>query len=411
MTNGHNRIVHCLLNGFGKMHCNLACYRNSILGASLGLHAKNTNRHFSEQGKSNDGIFDLKGIINIEKPLVEMRGDAMAQVLSDMVKEQLLKPYLRMPLDTFDLSLENRIKTNNEVVFQAIDAIRTYNIGVKIPTLALTSNTCNVPEKKSWFSASVTLREHLDGALFREPILVDNMDRLIKTWTKPIIVCRHAFGDQYMHQSMEINKSGKVELKFTPEDGSEPMIKCIHNFKNDNYGVCLGMFNTQKSVSSFARCCFRYCLQHKLPLYLSIKQTVLEAYDGMFKMVFDNIYKEFKEDFKAAGIWYDTLFVDEMVVQALRSEGGFVWACKNYDGDVNADLVSVGFGSRWLMTSTLLCPDYRSCVIEPAHGPIPNHYEKYKQGMKTSTIPLATIFSWTRALQKRQVKNMGFINF
>ena len=297
--------------------------------------------------------------------------------------------------------MEHRDATNDQVTVDAAEAIKTYNVGIKCATI--TPDEQRVKEfnlKQMWKSPNGTIRNILDGTVFREPIVMANIPRLVTTWNKPIVIGRHAFGDQYRATDTTVKGKGKLTMTFTPEDGSEPQTWEVYNFKGD--GVALSMYNTDESIAGFARSCFNMALEKKWPLYLSTKNTILKKYDGRFKDIFEEIYQaEFKAKYEAAGITYEHRLIDDMVASALKWEGSFVWACKNYDGDVQSDTVAQGFGSLGLMTSVLITPDGKTMEAEAAHGTVTRHYRQHQQGKPTSTNPIASIFAWTRGLAHR----------
>jgi len=309
---------------------------------------------------------------------------------------------LDINLQYYDLGIENRDKTNDQVTIDAANAIKKHLVGVKCATI--TPDEARVKEfklKEMWKSPNGTVRNILGGTIFRSPIIIKNVPRLVTTWKKPIIIGRHAHGDQYKATDIRIPGPGKVELVFRPEDGSAPVVKEVNKFTK-NGGIAMAMFNTIDSINDFARACMNYALKVKYPLYLSTKNTILKVYDGAFLIIFKDIYeKEYKTKFEQAGIWYEHRLIDDMVAYAMKSDGGFVWACKNYDGDVQSDSVAQGFGSLGLMTSELLTPDGKIMESEAAHGTVTRHYRDYQQGKETSTNPIASIFAWTRGLTHR----------
>jgi len=338
--------------------------------------------------------------IAVRNPVVELKGDEMTKILWDWIKEKLLLPNLDLPLETYDLGIENRDRTDDKVTVDAANAIKKHSVGVKCATI--TPDEARVKEfglKKMWLSPNGTIRNILGGTIFREPIVIRNIPRLVTTWNKPIIVARHAHADQYKAQNVKIPGDGTLKLVFTPKEGS-PQEWVVHEFKGP--GVGLGMFNTDESIVEFARSCFRYALDRGLPLYLSTKNTILKAYDGRFKDLFQEMFdRDYAAEFKKRGLGYEHRLIDDQVAQAMKSEGGFIWACKNYDGDVQSDSVAQGFGSLGLMTSVLFCPDGRTIEAEAAHGTVTKHYREWKKGNKTSTNPIASIFAWTRGLKHR----------
>lgn len=345
--------------------------------------------------------FDVYGKIKVENPIVEMDGDEMTRIIWKDIKEKLILPYLDLKIKYFDLSIQNRDATNDEVTLQAAEEIKRTSVGIKCATI--TPDAARVKEfnlKEMWRSPNGTIRNILDGTVFRAPIIIRNIPRLIPNWKKPIIIGRHAFGDQYKQKSIHVKKSGTFEIVFTPDDNSTPIRETVHRFKSP--GVCMGMFNTEESISNFALSCFTYALDLKMPLYMSTKNTILKIYDGVFKDIFDHFYQtKFKKPFEQNGLWYEHKLIDDMVAQVLKSEGGFVWACKNYDGDIQSDSIAQGYGSLGLMSSILMCPDGVTCVAEAAHGTVTRHYRCYQRGEKTSTNPIASIFAWTRGLEQR----------
>lgn len=339
--------------------------------------------------------------IKVQNPVVEIDGDEMTRVIWQWIKEKLILKYLDLPIEYFDLSIQHRDETDDQVTVDAAHAIKRIGVGIKCATI--TPDEARVKEfglKKMWKSPNATIRNILGGTIFRAPILIDNVPRLVPAWKKPIIIGRHAFGDQYRASDFVVPGPGTVKIVYTPKDGSEGVTREIHNFESG--GICLGMYNEDRSICDFARACFLYALDAKMPLYLSTKNTVLKAYDGRFKDIFQQIYEsEFQTKFSQAGIWYEHRLIDDMVAQCLKSPGGFVWACKNYDGDVQSDTVAQGFGSLGLMSSVLLCPDGRTVESEAAHGTVTRHYRQHQKGEKTSTNPIASIFAWTRGLKQR----------
>ena len=339
--------------------------------------------------------------IRVKNPIVEIDGDEMARVIWGDIKKRLILPYLEIPLVYFDLSMTSRDNTNNEIVQEAAQALLKHNVGVKCATI--TADEGRVQEfglKEMWPSPNGILRHVLDGTIFREPIIIENIPRLISHWKKPIVIGRHGLGDQYQSQSLSIPGAGTLSLRFKPAKGGAIIEKEIVQFSSP--GVAMGMYNIDKSIMNFARSCFRYGLTRKWPVYLSTKNTILQSYDGRFKNIFSRIYKkEFKDQFEALGLSYEHRLIDDMVACALRWEGGFIWACKNYDGDVQSDFIAQGFGSLGLMTSCLLSSDGKTLESEAAHGTVTRHFRQYQKGKETSTNPIASIFAWTRALKHR----------
>ncbi|MET9488780.1 MULTISPECIES: NADP-dependent isocitrate dehydrogenase [unclassified Nocardia] len=340
--------------------------------------------------------------IKVEGTVVELDGDEMTRIIWQFIKDKLIIPYLDVNLEYYDLGIEYRDKTDDQVTVDAANAIKKHGVGVKCATI--TPDEARVEEfdlKKMWRSPNGTIRNILGGTIFRAPIIISNVPRLVPGWTKPIIIGRHAFGDQYRATDFKVHQAGTVTLTFTPEDGSEPIQHEVVRMPEDG-GVIMGMYNFQDSIRDFARASLNYGLQQNYPVYLSTKNTILKAYDGMFKDTFEEVYQtEFKKEFDAAGLTYEHRLIDDMVASALKWEGGYVWACKNYDGDVQSDTVAQGFGSLGLMTSVLLTPDGRTCEAEAAHGTVTRHFRQHQQGKPTSTNPIASIFAWTRGLAHR----------
>ncbi|GIH89561.1 NADP-dependent isocitrate dehydrogenase [Planobispora siamensis] len=339
--------------------------------------------------------------IKVEGPVVELDGDEMTRIIWQFIKDQLILPYLDVDLKYYDLGIEHRDATDDQVTIDAANAIKEHGVGVKCATI--TPDEARVEEfglKKMWKSPNGTIRNILGGVIFREPIIMSNVPRLVPGWTKPIVVGRHAFGDQYRATDLKVPGEGTLTLTFTPKDGSEPIELDVYDFPGS--GVALAMYNLDESIRDFARASMRYGLARNYPVYLSTKNTILKAYDGRFKDIFAEVYEtEFKKDFEAAGISYEHRLIDDMVAAALKWEGGYVWACKNYDGDVQSDTVAQGFGSLGLMTSVLMTPDGRTVEAEAAHGTVTRHYREHQKGNPTSTNPIASIFAWTRGLQHR----------
>lgn len=326
----------------------------------------------------------------------------MTRIIWDAIKDKLILPFLNIDLKVFDLSIENRDATNDQVTVDCANAIKKYNVGVKCATI--TPDEKRVEEfklKKMWRSPNGTIRNILGGTVFREAIICKNIPRLVSGWSKPIVIGRHAHADQYKATDFVVPGKGKLEIKFTPADGGEVMDFTVHEF-SDGGGVAMGMFNTDVSITNFAHSSFTYALDRGYPLYLSTKNTILKKYDGRFKDIFQEIYeKEYKAKFEAKNIWYEHRLIDDMVAYALKVEGGFVWACKNYDGDVQSDSVAQGYGSLGMMTSVLVCPDGKTVEAEAAHGTVTRHYRMHQQGKETSTNSVASIFAWTRGLAHR----------
>ncbi|HEY4937251.1 MAG TPA: isocitrate dehydrogenase (NADP(+)) [Puia sp.] len=339
--------------------------------------------------------------IKVANPVVELDGDEMTRIIWKFIKEKLILPYLELDIKYFDLGIESRDQTNDQITIDAANAIKQVGVGIKCATI--TPDEARVEEfhlKQMWKSPNGTIRNILDGTVFREPIVIKNIPRLVINWTAPIIVGRHAFGDQYRATDTVIQGKGKLTMTFTPADGSQPQTFEVYDFKGD--GVALSMYNTDESIRGFARSCFNMALSKKWPLYLSTKNTILKKYDGRFKDIFEEIYQqEFKQKYKEANITYEHRLIDDMVASALKWHGNFVWACKNYDGDVQSDTVAQGFGSLGLMTSVLITPDGKTMEAEAAHGTVTRHYRDHQAGKPTSTNPIASIFAWTRGLAFR----------
>ncbi|SOD89619.1 NADP-dependent isocitrate dehydrogenase [Caenispirillum bisanense] len=339
--------------------------------------------------------------IKVKNPIVELDGDEMTRIIWSFIKEKLILPYLDVDLKYYDLSVEHRDATDDQVTVDAANAIKEHRVGVKCATI--TPDEQRVEEfklKKMWKSPNGTIRNILDGTVFREPIICKNVPRYVPGWTQPIVIGRHAFGDQYRATDFKVPGKGTLTMKFTPADGGEPVEYEV--FKFPEAGVAMGMYNLDESVKGFARACFNYGLDRGWPVYLSTKNTILKAYDGRFKDLFQEVFDaEFADAFKAKGITYEHRLIDDMVACAMKWSGGFVWACKNYDGDVQSDTVAQGFGSLGLMTSVLMTPDGKTVEAEAAHGTVTRHYRLHQQGKETSTNPIASIFAWTRGLKFR----------
>ena len=339
--------------------------------------------------------------IKVAKPIVELDGDEMTRIIWEMIKEKLILPYLDVDLKYYDLSVQKRDETNDQITIDSANAIREYGVGVKCATI--TPDEARVEEfdlKKMWRSPNGTIRNILGGTVFRQPIICKNVPRLVPGWTQPIVIGRHAFGDQYRATDLVVPGAGTLTLTFKPDDGSEPMEFNVFDFPGG--GVAMAMYNLDESIRGFARACLNYGLDMGWPVYLSTKNTIMKAYDGRFKDLFQEVFEaEFEEKFKAAGITYEHRLIDDMVAAALKWSGGFVWACKNYDGDVQSDTVAQGFGSLGLMTSVLMTPDGKTIEAEAAHGTVTRHYRQHQQGKETSTNPIASIFAWSRGLAYR----------
>ncbi len=339
--------------------------------------------------------------IKVANPVVELDGDEMTRIIWQFIKDQLILPYLDIDLKYFDLSIEHRDATDDQVTVDSANAIKQYGVGVKCATI--TPDEARVEEfglKKMWRSPNGTIRNILGGVIFREPIVISNIPRLVPGWTKPIVVGRHAFGDQYRATDLVVPGEGTLTLTFTTKDGTEPIELDVFDFPGG--GVALAMYNLDESIRDFARASMRYGLLRDYPVYLSTKNTILKAYDGRFKDLFQEVYEsEFKADFEKAGLTYEHRLIDDMVASALKWEGGYVWACKNYDGDVQSDTVAQGFGSLGLMTSVLMAPDGKTVEAEAAHGTVTRHYRQHQQGKPTSTNPIASIYAWSQGLAYR----------
>jgi len=350
--------------------------------------------------------------IKVTNPVVELDGDEMTRIIWAFIKEQLILPYLDLDIKYYDLSIQNRDLTNDQVTIDSANAINKYNVGIKCATI--TPDEARVEEfglKKMWKSPNGTIRNIIGGTVFREPIVMSNVPRYVQGWTKPIVIGRHAFGDQYKATDTVIKGKGTLKMTFTNEAGEIKEWE-VYNFEGD--GVAMAMYNTDESIYGFARSSFQVALEKKWPLYLSTKNTILKAYDGRFKDIFQEVYeKEFEPAYKEAGITYEHRLIDDMVASCMKWNGGFVWACKNYDGDVQSDTVAQGFGSLGLMSSVLVTPDGKTVEAEAAHGTVTRHYRQHQKGKETSTNPIASIFAWTRGLEHRGKldDNQALINF
>lgn len=342
----------------------------------------------------------MKKII-VKNPVVELDGDEMTRIIWDFIKTKLILPYLEIDIKYFDLSVKHRDFTDDQVTIDSAEAIKKYNVGIKCATI--TPDEERVVEytlKKMWRSPNGTIRNIVGGTVFREPIIMKNVPRYVQGWTKPICIGRHAFGDQYKATDIVTHGKGKLTMTFSPENGDKPKTWEVYNFQEN--GVAMSMYNIDSSIYGFARSCMNQALTKKWPLYLSTKNTILKAYDGRFKDVFQEVFtNEFEDKFEAAGITYEHRLIDDMVAAAMKWSGGFVWACKNYDGDVQSDTVAQGFGSLGLMTSTLVTPDGKTMEAEAAHGTVTRHFREHQKGNETSTNPIASIFAWTRGLSHR----------
>ena len=339
--------------------------------------------------------------IKVKNPVVELDGDEMTRIIWSFIKDKLINPYLDLDIKYYDLGIESRDKTSDQITIESANAINKYGVGIKCATI--TPDEARVEEfklKKMWKSPNGTIRNILGGTVFREPIICKNIPKLVPSWTKPIVIGRHAFGDQYRATDFLVPGKGKMEVKWTSEDGKDTKSFEVFNFTGP--GVALSMYNLDQSIRDFARACMNYGLQRNWPVYLSTKNTILKAYDGRFKDLFEEVYqKEFSDKFKSANITYEHRLIDDMVACAMKWNGAYVWACKNYDGDVQSDTVAQGFGSLGLMTSVLMSPDGKTVEAEAAHGTVTRHYRMHQQGKETSTNPIASIFAWTRGLAHR----------
>jgi isocitrate dehydrogenase len=340
--------------------------------------------------------------IKVEGTVVELDGDEMTRIIWQFIKERLIHPYLDINLDYYDLGIEHRDATDDQVTVDAARAIKKHGVGVKCATI--TPDEARVKEfglKKMWVSPNGTIRNILGGVVFREPIIISNIPRLVPGWTKPIVIGRHAHGDQYKATNFKVPGAGRLTITFTPDDESEPIEHVVVDYPADG-GVAMAMYNFNKSIADFARASFSYGLQRGYPVYLSTKNTILKSYDGQFKDLFQEVFDdEFAEQFAEAGLTYEHRLIDDMVAAAMKWEGGYVWACKNYDGDVQSDTVAQGFGSLGLMTSVLMTPDGKTVEAEAAHGTVTRHYRQHQQGKPTSTNPIASIYAWTGGLKHR----------
>jgi len=339
--------------------------------------------------------------IKVQNPVVDIDGDEMTHIIWDMIKKKLILPYLDIDIKYYDLSIENRNKTNDQITVDAAKAIQKHGVGIKCATI--TPDETRVKEfnlKKMWSSPNGTIRNILGGTVFREPILCSNIPRLVPNWKKPIIIGRHAFGDQYSATDFKIPGPGKLSIKFEPANNDEKIEHTVFNFKGP--GIAMSMYNLDESIKDFARACFNYGLDTKLPVYVSTKNTILKKYDGRFKIIFEEIFeKEYKKEFDKHGLIFEHRLIDDMVAYVLKTEGGFVWACKNYDGDVQSDTVAQGYGSLGLMSSVLMTSDGKTVESEAAHGTVTRHFRQYQEGKDTSTNPIASIFAWTKGLYYR----------
>lgn len=339
--------------------------------------------------------------IAVKNPVVELDGDEMTRVIWKKIREELILPYLDLDIKYYDLGMENRDATDDQVTIDSAMAIAKYNVGIKCATI--TPDEARVNEfklKHMWRSPNGTIRNLLNGTVFREPIILERIPKPVPGWVRPIVIGRHAFGDQYRSTDLIVPGPGKLELTFTPKDGGKPTTLNVYDFEAP--GIALAMYNTDESIEGFAHASFKMALEKKMPLYMSTKNTILKKYDGRFKDIFQEIYETtYQKEFEAAGLWYEHRLIDDMVAQAIKSSGGFVWACKNYDGDVQSDILAQGFGSLGMMTSELITPDGGTIEAEAAHGTVTRHWREHQKGKETSTNPVASIFAWTRGLAFR----------
>jgi len=351
---------------------------------------------------SSNASFSSDSRIKVAKPVVEMDGDEMTRIIWEMIKDKLILPYLDVDLRYYDLSIQYRDQTDDQVTIDSALATLEHNVAVKCATI--TPDEERVEEfnlKTMWRSPNGTIRNILGGTVFREPIICQNVPRLVPGWTRPICIGRHAFGDQYRATDFVAPGPGKLQMIYTPEDGSGPVDMHVHDYVGGG-GVAMCMYNTDQSITDFAHSSMQMAIEKKWPLYMSTKNTIMKRYDGRFKDIFQEIYEaNYKKDFDALGTWYEHRLIDDMVAQVLKSDGGFVWACKNYDGDVQSDIIAQGYGSLGLMTSVLVCPDGKTIESEAAHGTVTRHYREHQKGNPTSTNPIASIFAWTRGLIHR----------
>lgn len=364
---------------------------NRVLRRTAPRMAYNPIRNFGAMSK-----------IKVANPVVDMDGDEMTRVIWQLIKDELILPYLDLDIEYYDLSVTNRDATDDQVTIDAAKAIQRHNVGIKCATI--TPDEERVDEfglKFMWRSPNGTIRNILNGTVFREPILCKNVPQLVPGWTKPIVCGRHAFGDQYRATDLVVDGPGKLEMVFTPEGGEPQVLEVFKTFPEDG-GCALTMYNTKESITGFAHSSFQYGLMKNFPVYLSTKNTILKKYDGLFKDIFQEVYETtYKAQFEEQGLWYEHRLIDDMVAQALKSSGAFVWACKNYDGDVQSDILAQGYGSLGLMTSVLITPDGKTVEAEAAHGTVTRHWRFWQQGKETSTNPIASIFAWTRGLAHR----------
>jgi len=356
---------------------------------------------YTKRRNSTIKIYRKMSKIEVKNPIVELDGDEMTRVIWEFIKKKLILPYLDLKIEYFDLGIESRDKTNDQITVECANLIKKIGVGIKCATI--TPDETRVKEfnlKKMWRSPNGTIRNIIGGTVFREPIICKNIPKLVPSWTDPIIIGRHAFGDQYRATDFMVPGKGKLEVKWTAEDGSDERKYEVFNFPGP--GIALSMYNLDKSIEDFARSCFNYALIKKWPVYLSTKNTILKNYDGRFKDIFQEVFnKEFKKDFDESNITYEHRLIDDMVASAMKWRGKYIWACKNYDGDVQSDTVAQGYGSLGLMTSVLLAPDGKTMEAEAAHGTVTRHYRMHQQGKETSTNPIASIFAWTRGLAHR----------
>lgn len=372
-----------------------------MLARSVELHRQVLSKLSAISKRTFSSSPKCLGKIQVKNPIVELDGDEMTRIIWERIREKLVKPYLDVDLKYYDLGVQSRDKTEDQVTVDAAHAIQKYGVGVKCATI--TPDEARIKEynlQKMWLSPNGTIRNILGGTVFRESIIIPRIPRLVPGWQKPIVIGRHAYGDQYKSTDMVVDGPGKLELVFTPKEGGEPEVKKVFDYPGA--GVGMAMYNTDESIAGFAHSSFRMALNKKLPLYMSTKNTILKKYDGRFKDIFQEIYEsDYKKDFENLGLWYEHRLIDDMVAQMIKSSGGFVMALKNYDGDVQSDIVAQGFGSLGLMTSVLMSPDGKTFESEAAHGTVTRHYRQHQQGNETSTNSIASIFAWTRGIAQR----------
>jgi len=373
------------------------------LASTRSLSVRGVSSVTNQRQLRNGSLVHQRGFskITVKNPVVELDGDEMTRIIWKKIREELILPYLNLDIKYYDLGLEHRDATDDKVTIESAEAILKYSVGIKCATI--TPDEARVEEfklKSMWKSPNGTIRNILGGTVFREPIILKSLPRPVPGWTKPIVIGRHAFGDQYRATDFLAPGPGKLQLVYTPKGGGKPTTMDVYDFTGS--GVAMAMYNTDESIRGFAHTSFKMALSKKLPLYMSTKNTILKKYDGRFKDLFQEVFnKDYKSQFDAAGIWYEHRLIDDMVAQAIKSSGGFVWACKNYDGDVQSDILAQGFGSLGMMTSELITPDGKTIEAEAAHGTVTRHYREHQKGKETSTNPVASIFAWTRGLKHR----------